>query len=332
MFAVLAVAAGTQRHELVTKDPEKARQLVKIDAARDIPWTPAGDFVKRFPEAAKLEMVVSNVSLQVAIEALHSPKAVPYSTWDDDHSSSSSSSPHKTYPGVRADQHICPWASEDAAQELERLFFCDDEPLTLLEGETAADILHTIFEALCVSTRNHVSHGFVYNVHKRCVVVKVEEPPWFRELPPAEFAHLTLPWLAQAACRVCRSVLAGGRNSTPAFQDPVPIVRQAHEVMRSLHVPINTTATVLDTLLAQGDSLQKLKKRGAAKDVTKLAKNIVNSMREAAKNDSLATFEKLRRIYPKTHPCQPKYSRYRKRISGPPVLDEELLKSVMKRR
>lgn len=336
MFSAYALATAEHDHVTLSKEllADEWETMVRKDARRATPRTAAGDFLKTHPTATFRTLLEEAKLEEAAAEA--GGAEPPYSTWDDA-PRFCTTEVRTEYPKIRQ-PIIHPWTSDEATAELERLFFYSDDPVGFLEGATAADLMLNVFRRVCATPRNLVSHGAVYSLHLRRAVIKTAEEPWYRELALKEFAAVTVPWLAEAIYGICRAVLSGCTNRTPAFVDLAPIVRRVREAMRLLHEPVTPSVTALDVLLAKGDSLAKLKQRSAACKVhSKVSKGIVEAIRDAANDNSLVTFEKLRRIYPQGDPKHPKYAQYKHRIrprdaERKPILDEKILTLAMKKR
>ena len=348
-FSFFSVVLGKYKYVAISRNPTNAWALLQQDAQREVPWTYFGQQLKAATDAPQFRVECSGLWFKEAHaklqETLHACHFIcdylhcdvawydrvyrDYSQWDDAWDLSDVTG-HAHFPEAPPPLLFCAWGSTLATLEFERLFFHHPEPLSVLQGDTAIDIMATAFYHMCVNPRNHVSHGCVWNQGHRVVVVRTPDAPWFKEISCTEFAEMTVPWLAKTLDHLCRGVLAG--NRTTGFDWPAAVQR-CHEVLRKLYVDTGH-GPVIHVLCAKPEDLRHLKHVGRGKSVTEATRRIVHILKDEANNtaNAVATFEKLRRLYPPGHERSPEYAQFRKRIHRAqgmvtdPILDENLLK------
>lgn len=210
--------------------------------------------------------------------------ALPKTEWDVGVQTTFSS---KVEPIIR------PWATQECAEELYRSFFWSENPLDALEGDTLEEVIDTFFSVMCVNCRTWVSHGCVYDTRYRVAVIKTSERPWVKEMTPSEFGALTAPWLTGVVEALCHRIVAGTRNDANKKYDAPAVLARATEVLK----------------MYEKENVDAILKKKRNKIVAALLETFVD-----AAGDVLARFEKLRRLYPKSHPRQPNYDRYKQKI------------------
>jgi hypothetical protein len=274
-----------------------------------------------------------------ALRKLHSldPKAHP---WDVDVACTSPVTiwPYnRVYDNIKPHEYHAAWATEDATNELHRMFFwtgyltnefaCNDVQ-DILHGETFVDVLCSFFYRLLVCPRNQVSHSVVYNGTNRKMVVRRSEKPYFEEMTPVAFGTETALWVAQTLLQLCRLILAGSLNAKNRKMD-MDVKKRAAEILTMAYEE-ELVYPVLGSKKKQRKEIEKM---------------LTQMMIEYSKDPVYinAIYEKRRRLYPTDNPQHPDPSKYKKKINeqetikhrqrydvaeDQPILDMNLLKQA----
>lgn len=315
-FAFFSVTLGAHKYFAVSRDPVAAWAKLQKDATREVPWTRFGETLKHLG-SPEFKIENEHMKLKDALDMLHGVADAArftddtwyvqpnFSSWDDVFDDQELE--HVDMSPFPSQMQPFDWASPEATAEFERLVFTSHDPTTLVYGSTTIEVMANAFAELCAKPRTWLAHGCVYNPRKKCMVIKVAEQEWCREVHCRDFAAITFPWLWNAVERVCKRALSSTR-----YQHIHP---HFHGVMRLLHCA----------------------EQSKAKQRAEVVRKLLDVVRETARNSVGDTYEKMRRLYPAGHESAPDKMRYAKRISkeagrnnSAPILDESLLKPKKK--
>jgi hypothetical protein len=275
-----------------------------------------------------------------ALRKLHSldPEANP---WDVDVACTSPVTTwlyNRVYNNKKPHEYYTAWATEDATNEIHRMFFwtgyltndfaCNDVQ-DILQGETFVDVMCSFFYTLLVCPRNQVSHSVVYNSTNRKMVVRRSEKPYFEEMTPVAFGTETAPWVAQTLLQLCRLILAGSTNAKNRKMDMDAVKKRAAEIL---------TMAYEEELVYPVLGSKKKQRKEIEKTLTQM---IIEYSKDPVYINAI--YEKRRRLYPTDHPQHPDLAKYKKKIDeqetikhqqrydvakDQPILDMNLLKQA----
>lgn len=262
-----------------------------------------------------------------ALRKLHSldPEAHP---WDVDVACTSPVTTwpyNRVYNATKPNEYYTAWATEDATNELHRLFFWTgyqsdeyayDDAMDILQGETFVDVLSSFFYDVLVRPRNQVSHSVVYNSTNRKMVVRRSEKPYFEEMTAVAFGTETAPWVAQTLLQLCRLILAGSTNAKNCKMDMDAVKKRAAEILTMAYEE-ELVYPVLGSKKKQSKEIEKT-----------LTQMIIEYSKDPVYIKAI--YEKRRRLYPADHPQHPEFAKYKKKIDEQEIIKHQQRYDVAK--
>jgi hypothetical protein len=311
-------------------------EIILRDAARECPRTLAGrelvdhGYVPGDPVVFVEQFVRDLASLIKHQEKVGCPW-LGYSVYDDESYEFPDIEPKTTYlktPMIdgKLNVTIREWMSEESYDELERSFFTHPDPASwFLDTHSVVDLTEHFFYHVLCKPRSFVADAIVYDKRYRCAVIKTKTS--FRTMSMTAFADEAIPWIWTMMERLCVRILAGCRNDeNPAFVEAHDAIRRfALKTLRILTADLGCGPT--NTVHRGHPEFRKFQRKGvrAVKVYADLRDHIVHDLKMAADESIGRTFEKLRRIYPRTHERAPDFAKHKielnKRRNSTSLLD-----------
>jgi hypothetical protein len=307
-FRAFTVTLGENKISGFAQSPESVRDLAVIDAARETPWTVLGNLMKH--HTASFDIRPETLTFEAAsnlvgnIRNLGINTLPMYSLVDDN------------YPGPGDTSLIsaeapkfylkAPFLSDDAAGHLSTLFVSDKYRPTERHDLSAPEMVGFMFDMM-ISTQNAWSSSMVYDKRQRKVAVYTATGP--KELTMTAFLDAMVPWFVDKVVNCLKCLI---------HDDDIPDAEraEAYHCLRKLLTPVADNpkgadkvdpkvVTVADVIAGRVPGKTYKTER------TQTRECITNIM---LKNNLTMTHEKLRGIYPKTHPKTPDTKRYIKKL------------------